>query len=96
MKKVRVYEAAREFKISSEALLEIIKSLDVPVKSHMSSIAEDVVEKIRAKLGPTNPDAAEGGTIRADSAGLGEGATFRVRLPLAAVEENAKRGGRAA
>ena len=27
MKKVRVYEAAREFKISSDALLEIIRSL---------------------------------------------------------------------
>jgi nucleoside diphosphate kinase len=26
----------------------------------------NAVEKIRAKLGPTNPDAAEGGTIRAD------------------------------
>ncbi|NQU19996.1 MAG: HAMP domain-containing protein [Candidatus Nealsonbacteria bacterium] len=40
--------------------------------------------------------ADHGGTIRADSAGLGEGATFRVRLPLAAVEKNVKRGGRAA
>jgi len=27
---------------------------------------KNAVEKIRAKLGPTNPDAAEGGTIRAD------------------------------
>lgn len=50
MKKVRVYEAAREFKISSEALLEMVRSLGIPVKSHMSSIPEDVVEKIRDKI----------------------------------------------
>ncbi len=50
MNKVRVYEAAREFKISSEALLEIVRSLGVPVKSHMSSITEDVVEKVKKKI----------------------------------------------
>jgi translation initiation factor IF-2 len=50
LKKVRVYEAAREFKISSEALLEIARSLGIPVKSHMSSITDDVVEKIREKM----------------------------------------------
>jgi translation initiation factor IF-2 len=50
LKKVRVYEAAREFKISSEALLEIIRSLDVPVKSHMSSVTEDVIAKITEKI----------------------------------------------
>jgi translation initiation factor IF-2 len=50
LKKVRVYEAAREFNISSEALLEIIRSMDIPVKSHMSSITEDVVGKIKEKI----------------------------------------------
>ncbi len=50
MKKVRVYEVAREFRISSEALLEIIRSLGIPVKSHMSSVNEDVVGKIREKM----------------------------------------------
>jgi translation initiation factor IF-2 len=50
LKKVRVYEVAREFKISSEALLEIIRSLGIPVKSHMSSVNEDVVGKIREKM----------------------------------------------
>jgi translation initiation factor IF-2 len=50
LKKVRVYEAAREFKISSEALLEIVRSLGIPVKSHMSSITDDVVDRIREKI----------------------------------------------
>jgi translation initiation factor IF-2 len=50
LKKVRVYEAARQFNISSEALLEIIRSMDIPVKSHMSSITEDVVKKIAEKM----------------------------------------------
>ena len=40
--------------------------------------------------------ADHGGTIRAESAGPGQGATFRVRLPLAAAEEGTERRGRAA
>ena len=58
MKKVRVYEAAREFKISSEALLEIIRSLGIPVKSHMSSVTDDVVDKIREKIQKTREHTA--------------------------------------
>ncbi len=40
--------------------------------------------------------ADHGGTILAESAGPGQGATFRVRLPLAPVRENVKKRGRAA
>jgi translation initiation factor IF-2 len=36
--------------MSSEALVSILKSLQVDVKSHMSSIGEDVVEQVRLKL----------------------------------------------
>jgi len=50
VKKMRVYEAARFFNISSAAMLEVIRSLDIPVKSHMSVIGEDVVEAIKKKF----------------------------------------------
>jgi translation initiation factor IF-2 len=48
--KRRVYEAAKEMGMSSEALVNILRSLSVEVKSHMSSIGEDVVEQVRLKL----------------------------------------------
>ncbi|MGE5174764.1 MAG: translation initiation factor IF-2 [Hyphomicrobiales bacterium] len=48
--KKRVYEAAKEMGMSSEALVSILKSMSVDVKSHMSSIGEDVVEKVRLKI----------------------------------------------
>src|SRR5882672_855406 len=48
--KRRVYEAAKDMGMSSEALVSILKSLQVDVKSHMSSIGEEVVEQVRLKL----------------------------------------------
>ena len=48
--KRRVYEAAKDMGMSSEALVAILKSLQVDVKSHMSSIGEEVVEQVRLKL----------------------------------------------
>jgi len=48
--KRRVYEAAKDMGMSSEALVHILRSLSVEVKSHMSSIGEDVVEQVRLKL----------------------------------------------
>ncbi|HEX5030829.1 MAG TPA: translation initiation factor IF-2 [Candidatus Eisenbacteria bacterium] len=48
--KRRVYEAAKDMGMSSEALVSILKSLQVEVKSHMSSIDESVVEQVRLKL----------------------------------------------
>jgi translation initiation factor IF-2 len=48
--KRRVYEAAKDMGMSSEALVSILKALQVEVKSHMSSIDESVVEQVRLKL----------------------------------------------
>jgi translation initiation factor IF-2 len=36
--------------MSSEALVHILKSLSVEVKSHMSSVADEVIEQVRSKL----------------------------------------------
>ena len=48
--KRRVYEAAKDMGMSSEALVSILKSMSVDVKSHMSSIGEDVVGQVRLKI----------------------------------------------
>src|SRR5439155_25796878 len=49
-KKRRVYEVAKDMGMSSEALVHILKSLSVEVKSHMSSVGDDVVDQVRSKL----------------------------------------------
>jgi len=48
--KPRVYEVAKELNISSVALLEVIRSFGIEVKSHMSTVDRDVVEKVRKKF----------------------------------------------
>ncbi len=48
--KVRVFQLARDLKISSDALVNMISSLGGDAKSHMSSLDDDLVAKIRAKI----------------------------------------------
>jgi translation initiation factor IF-2 len=50
VKKKRVYEVARDLKISSEALVEIIRALGAEVKSHMSAVDDSVVEALHAQF----------------------------------------------
>jgi translation initiation factor IF-2 len=50
LSKLRVYQIARDFQISSEALLEILRGLNVEVKSHMSTVDDDVIERVRRKF----------------------------------------------
>jgi translation initiation factor IF-2 len=50
VKKRRVYEVAKDMGMSSEALVHILKSLSVEVKSHMSSVSDEVIEQVRSKL----------------------------------------------
>ncbi len=46
----RVYLVARDFNVSSEAMLKMLREMKVEVKSHMSSIDEDQIEEIRKKF----------------------------------------------
>ena len=48
--KVRVFQLARELKISSDALVNIITSLGEEVKGHMSSVEEELVVRIRERI----------------------------------------------
>ena len=44
-KKIRVYEMAKDLNLSSEALIEVLKKMEISVKSHMSSLtSEEVLE----------------------------------------------------
>jgi translation initiation factor IF-2 len=48
--KVRIYQLARDLRISSDALVNMITALGVEVKGHMSSIDEEIVVQIKAKI----------------------------------------------
>ena len=50
MRKVRVYELAKELNISSKELLEKIEGLDLKVSSHMSSIEKEEAQLIKELL----------------------------------------------
>ncbi len=50
MAKIRVYEFARELNMTNRELLDRIRDLDIEVNSHMSSLDEDVVAKVKSAL----------------------------------------------
>ncbi|CAN5807623.1 hypothetical protein BH20GEM1_BH20GEM1_16640 [soil metagenome] len=50
MAKIRVYEVARRFDVSSEAMVNLLREMELPVKNHMSSIDEELIERIRGKF----------------------------------------------
>jgi len=47
MDQIRVYELARELKISPQALISILKSLKVKVKSHMSYLDDKTIAEVK-------------------------------------------------
>ena len=50
MEKKRVYEVAKEYHLSSEALVSMLRSMDYEVKSHMSVIDEQMREAIERRF----------------------------------------------
>ena len=50
MAKMRVYELAKEFEITSEALIHLLREMDVPVRSHMSSLDDGQVARVRTRM----------------------------------------------
>ncbi|MFZ5564667.1 MAG: translation initiation factor IF-2 [Thermodesulfobacteriota bacterium] len=47
MAKTRIYELARALNMTNKALLDKLEEMGVEVKSHMSSLEDDVVERVR-------------------------------------------------
>ncbi len=50
MPRKRVYQVAREFNLSSEALLKMLREMGLAVKSHMSAIDDENIEALKGKL----------------------------------------------
>ncbi len=50
MPKKRIYQVAKEFRISSEALMGMLEKLGYECSSHMNAIEDEAVEKVRAEF----------------------------------------------
>ncbi len=50
MAKIRIYELARELNLQNKALLQKMRALDIPVKSHMSSLDDETATRVKAAL----------------------------------------------
>ncbi|MDQ6828216.1 MAG: translation initiation factor IF-2 N-terminal domain-containing protein, partial [Gemmatimonadota bacterium] len=49
MVKLRVHDLAGEFGISSDELMNMLRSMDVPVRTHLSALTDDQVSRLRAR-----------------------------------------------
>jgi small GTP-binding protein len=50
MAKEKVYKLAQEFKVSSEALVQMLRGMGIAVKSHMSTVDENLRDEIKKKF----------------------------------------------
>jgi translation initiation factor IF-2 len=50
MAKIRIYELARDLNVTNKTLLEKIRNMDIDVKSHMSSLDDEAVTRIKMNL----------------------------------------------
>jgi len=53
LRKVRIYQLARELRISSDALLNLVQEVDPSVTSHMAAVDATVAEKVREQMAET-------------------------------------------
>ncbi|MBP6874791.1 MAG: translation initiation factor IF-2 [Candidatus Eisenbacteria bacterium] len=58
MRKVRVYQLARELRLTNEALLDILREIDSSITTHAASVSGEVAEEIRQRLSGNAPRSA--------------------------------------
>ncbi len=103
---MRVHELAKEYGLSSKDMLDRLRDLKIPAKSHASMLADAYVEKVRKEMGPASVagDVEEGvavNTVEAEELEAKKKAEEEERARREAVEkerarreeERAKRGG---
>ncbi len=50
MAKIRIYELARDLNMTNKMILDKIRNMDIDVKSHMSSLDDETLARIRGKI----------------------------------------------
>jgi translation initiation factor IF-2 len=72
---MRVFEVAKELDVASEALVHLLREMDIPVRSHMTSLTDEHVARLRTvlererRLGHRTAEAAIGAAIEDASSG---------------------------
>ncbi len=64
---VRVHQLAKELKLTSKEVIDRLKVLKVDVKGHMSSVDDDVAERLKRSLAPEPPKATAVATAASPS-----------------------------
>ena len=64
MAKLRVHELARDLNMTNKVLLAKLNDMDISVKSHMSSLEDDIIVEIKASLFGTKEVAVEETRVR--------------------------------
>jgi translation initiation factor IF-2 len=76
---MRVYEVAQEFNVSSEALVHLLREMDIPVRSHMTQLADEHVARLRTVL-ERERRLGHGTGEKAIEAAIGDAAAGRVAV----------------
>ena len=58
-KKIRVYELAKQYGISSKEFVEELQGYGIPIKNHMSTLDSETVQLIETKRNAAKPPPAE-------------------------------------
>lgn len=72
MSSLRVYQVAKKFDISSEALVQLLAGINKPVQSHMSTVDDGTVELVSRKLAKEKAEAREKIEKKKRMSGAGE------------------------
>ena len=67
MKKIRVYEIAKDLNVSTKEIMSELKKLNIEVKSHMSSIEGDAIDKITNAFSKTKSKDAKEANVKKDN-----------------------------
>lgn len=58
--KRRIYDIAKEFNVSSKAMVDIIRNLGFEVKSHSSTVGQEVIKAVKKKLSSDKEEVKKG------------------------------------
>ena len=61
---MRVFELAKDLEMESKALIARLKEMGVAVKSHMSGVGAETVERLRSEIQKAPPKAAPSGKAK--------------------------------
>ncbi|NNG02207.1 MAG: translation initiation factor IF-2 [Desulfobacteraceae bacterium] len=64
MAKIRIYELARDLNMTNKDLLKVIREMEIEVNSHMSSLEDEMVSRIKAQLHGKNAPGLEETRVR--------------------------------